>query len=113
MWKFKFNAPIHCRILSYGFRSVSLSNQDSRLWFYPKFNQWLNDDNRPSEDYGSYSTHHNVWNGAPKTFKAFKKYVERHPELKGSTVTLVHQYYDDRGFNYHIEAEWHEPEIKT
>ncbi len=111
MWTFKFDAPKNTRILSYGFNSVCV--EETGIWFYPKYNKWLTDEERPEKNYGRYSSHHNAWEGSPRTFKAFKRYLNKHPELRNKTVTLVHKYRDERGFDYHIEATWVDEGVVT
>lgn len=72
-----------------GFRGVAVKSKDN-LWWSWRFKCWV-----PLEvlrdkwsNYGATSTHH-IGKDAPKTFKAFLSYLDRHPELKGCEVTLI------------------------
>lgn len=106
MWKFEFEAPVGLRCMK-GFWGVCVwsgKNQDS-VWWCEEQQKWVTPENAGKQ---GYSTHHH----GPKSFKAFKRYLRKHPELKGHNVELVHRDHlkDEDGYitNLGINAYWEE-----
>ncbi len=108
MWKFKFDAPKGSRTHSEGFVDVTCFRQDiSSDVVIPKFNskinKWVQDNSWDSTN----GTKH------VKSFRAFKKYLRKHPELQveGIDVVLVNKYFNrgvdgDFVHGYDIVANW-------
>lgn len=78
--KFKFTSPKGQRILKqmWGVRVPG-------LWFVPDQNIWVHSLAGVFTKYTTYDT-------SVKSFKAFKRYIKRHPELYGEKVILVSEY---------------------
>lgn len=97
MWKFEFDAPRGCRIMK-GFWGVTTYDKS----WSPNDGMWVD---RPQ---GISSTHH----FGPKSFKAFKRYLRKHPELQEcDEVVLVytaHAVDNDGNYmhGYGIKAKW-------
>lgn len=73
------------------------------MWYCEDINKWGETDSFPTGS--SYSTHHH----GPKTTKAFLRYLNKHPELKGVEVVFVHHcYYDsvEGKISLNIAAKW-------
>ncbi len=103
MWELSYEAPVGKRVNRY-WRDVCVYylNEDQEvLWFVYDLNKWC-----PiwegKEGWGkSASTHHRK----PKSIKAFKNYLEKHPELKGYQVRFINKYHlDDHGLD--VTATW-------
>lgn len=86
MTEFIYDAPRGMRT-NRGFDSVTSYD----MWYCHAIGKWV-EARGPHTAGHSLSTHHNAWDGAPRTFKAFKSYLKRHPELKGR-VMLCHRNY--------------------
>ncbi len=109
MWKFKFDAPKGSRLMKQGFIWVTCFPTDkSSDVRSPNWNantsKWVFD---------------NSWTSTsgegvrPRCFRAFKRYLRKHPELQveGIDVVLVNRYYckSDCGehlHDYNIIANW-------
>lgn len=110
-WLITYEAPKGFRINRY-FDSVTTyrKNDDQEfISFYEDFNVWSV--KSPVEDYDGWSSsHHN--RGAPKTYKAFKRYLNNHPELKDYEVVAVNKYYTvfktGETLRLHLSATWQE-----
>ena len=99
MWKLTYDAPYGRRINRYWWEVTTYptKSEQRELWWVYSLNKWA------THSTGTSSTHHNK----PKSIKAFKRYLEKHPELKGYEVVLVNKYYtEDHGFN--VSAVWEE-----
>lgn len=103
MWKLEYSAPRGLRT-NRGFSGVVVL--DDNVWYSYQHSKWL-----PYEDVGveGFSTLHYK----PKTTKAFKRYLKKHPELKPYKVVLVHRHYtvDKCGkflYDLNITAHWEE-----
>lgn len=74
------------------YRSVFVMRKDGQesMWFSHTLRRWI-----PESEYaktpGALGTHHDG-TGAPKTHRAFKRYLRKHPELKGCEVWHVSRY---------------------
>lgn len=91
MWKFEFDQPAGARILRSRFLGVS--NYDG-FWFVPELNRWIGPDERSNLGMQNYAT--------CRSFKAFKRHLRKHPELrKASEVHLRSRFVD-----YNIVAKW-------
>ena len=90
MIKFTFDAPKGQRIHKQ-FWAITV---EGSLWHEHKSGKWVD-----SVDWDSGSGHSTHYEGI-KSLKAFKRYVKKHPELKGRTVWIVSKYKD-----HHIKAE--------
>jgi len=78
-WRFEFDAPVGERMMR-RFWGVTLNKDD--LWFGHEEKKWLES---TAQSTGGASN----WDHAPRTFKAFKRYLKRHPELSAcQEVTL-------------------------
>ncbi|QIW87799.1 hypothetical protein Ab1vBOLIVR5_gp151 [Agrobacterium phage OLIVR5] len=86
MWHIEYEAEVHSRVNRY-FRSITtcrFSTDDPYLW-------WCYDKKKfvPIEETsGQYSNH----SEGPRTIKAFKRFLRKHPELKGYEVIFVNRY---------------------
>ena len=105
MWKFKFEAPAGSRVMKQGFIWITCypTLKESQVVapnYNEKLGRWVYDSTWTSTASGE----------CIKSFKAFKKYLRKHPELQieGVDVVLVNKYYNDssnkHGFN--IIANW-------
>lgn len=103
-WVLEYDAPKGLRT-NRGFGSVLL--EEIGFWYYRDTGVWAED--RPEGDTGWCSTHHHCYEGAPKTTKAFLRYLRKRPYLKGQTVYLNHRcYMEIRGkyIGLGITAKW-------
>lgn len=101
MWKLTYDAPKGLRT-NRGFWAITTDTlylsffEKSKVWDFPCNHSMVE----------CHSTHDH----GPKTTKAFKRYLNKHPELKDHKVIFVHtQYYPDikgERVNLHITAEW-------
>lgn len=95
-WKFTFEAENGNRIMK-RFRSVTTfrktDDQEFLWWSYKDrvFRTW----DGPVLDA---SSNHSE---PVRSFKAFKRFLRKHPELKGYEVVLCHRY-----IGYNVTAEW-------
>ena len=88
MWVFKYEAPLGCRI-DRGWFGVTVQG----LWHNHTMNIWQGGLDKECA-HGTHGTR-------PKSVKAFKRYLRKHPELKGFNVVFCSRYY-----NQDIEAVW-------
>lgn len=98
MWHFTFDSNPGYRIRRYGWAVTTegrSSKYESLFWNENK-NKWL--PCRINANFGDSSCSH--CHGI-KTFRAFKRHLRKHPELKTQKVIWVNRYI---GFN--ITAEW-------
>lgn len=110
MWKLSYEAPIGVRVNRY-FTDVTIDFDDTNLetpWCYHSDGKWYKnaDENAPKE--GGCSTHSTT---KVRTVKAFKRYLENHPELKGYRVRLCNKYYmpyEGETLSFDVIAEWKE-----
>jgi hypothetical protein len=94
MWKFEFEAPAGTRVLSRGFWSITHFHEKNRWWCY-KQKRWTNKYGDEGATSGYYC----------RSFKAFKRHLRKHPELKEcGEITLV-----SRFMGYDVKARWVEP----
>lgn len=108
-WVINYKAPKGFRVNRY-FDSVTthrISDDQKNVWFYDAYNVWSVD--APVDDYkGCMSTHHS--RHSPKSYKAFKRYLNKHPELKGYEVVLVNRFYNTlktgERIHLHLSALW-------
>lgn len=99
-WELTYSAPKGVR-MNRGFWAVTL--QGSGFWYCEDINKWGETDSFPKGS--SYSTHYH----GPKTTKAFLRYLNKHPELRGVEVVFVHNcYYDsvEGKIPLHITGKW-------
>ena len=91
MWKFEFDQPVGARILRSRFFGVT--NYDD-YWYDLDQKRWHSPDERTNGHASNYAT--------CRSFKAFKRHLRKHPELrKASEVHLRSRYVD-----YNIVAKW-------
>ena len=102
MWVFSFDAPRGCRVMS-GFSEVTVM-EPAGYWWVRDDKKWVDDIDKGRGKH--LSSHHDAFEGAPRTFRAFKRYLKRRPELRGCEVLLCHGMFDTRGFNLGITAKW-------
>lgn len=94
MWEVTYEAPKGKRVNRYFWGVTAFDG----LWFQESTKTWTKDPDSSS----TYSTHdHSV-----KTTKAFIKYLDRHPELKGHDVFLVNNYKGSGGESLDLVAKW-------
>jgi hypothetical protein len=93
-WIFEFQAPVGSRILNSRF--IGVTNYYGDLWWSHEHKKWL-----PLFEVGN----EGASNFADcRSFKAFKKHLKRHPELKEADfVVLV-----SRFIGHNIAARWEE-----
>lgn len=91
MWHFQYESPSGQRILEGRRNFIGVTNNIG-MWFVFAVNRW-----QMKTDGYSASTHDARCRG----FRAFRRYLRRHPELRGAEVTLVSRF---RGNN--ITAIW-------
>lgn len=91
MWKFEFEAPTGTRILKRFFGATTFG---SDIWFVDELNKWMPIGHVP-DDYGC-SSHVTC-----RSFKAFKRHLRKHPELRGLEVVLTSRF---EGHN--VTARW-------
>ncbi len=94
-WIFKFEAPKGLRILRYGC-AVDVKDEP-HLWCNQETGRWTKTPDFKTASHSS-SSHIRV-----RTFKAFKRYLRNHPELKGYTVRWCTLYRD-----HDVMAKWRE-----
>lgn len=105
MWVFSFEAPKGKRVFKKAY--FSGISTDSDLWFSYKTKAWVSY-SELCEHKGGGSTHDN----RPRSFKAFKKYLNKHTELQqaGIEVVLVSRYYVIQScgtkYSFSITATW-------
>lgn len=92
MWKLSYSAPKGCRI-NHGWCHVTVYG----LWFSKTQQKWVKDLD------GGYCSN---CDSKPKSIKAFTRYLNKHPELRGYKVVFANRHYDSRGFDFDIEAVW-------
>lgn len=92
-WRFEFDAPLGSRILNSGWGGITCFHKDEALWWNYDLKKWT------SRAEGGVSSH----NFGPKSFKAFKRYLRNHPELKSQEVVFVSRYW-----GHDIRAVWSE-----
>lgn len=101
MWYVTQETPSWDRI-HHGFLWVSVDCCDpaeDSLWFEEASQTWKS----LSECTGPCSSSHL----GPRTLKAFRRYLRKHPELKGRRVRLVHRcYVPGADYGLDITAEW-------
>lgn len=96
MWKITYDAPRGLRVNRYFWAVTTFG---AGLWWCYELNKWVTDYPKGM----SASTHCH----GPKTTKAFLRYLNKHPELKGAEVVFVNnQAYDDTDLS--ITARWEE-----
>lgn len=90
-WELSYTAPRGLRT-NRGFTSVTvITSNRSHWWWCQEKGRWITHE----EDFNDRRTsHHDLCDGAPKTKKAFARYLRKHPELKGETVMLVNRCYE-------------------
>jgi len=71
-WSFVFDAPVGERILKRYWGVTSFED----FWFDREANKWI-----PSAELDGQRSVGN-WDHRPRTFKAFKRYLRKHPELR-------------------------------
>lgn len=94
MWHFEFEAPVGTRILSSRF--MGITHYEENLWWSYDYKKWTTlEECMKSKDGAS--------NTVPcRSFKAFKKHLKNHPELKVvDEVILV-----SRFIGHCIKAKW-------
>ena len=95
MWKISYDAPKGFRVNRYFWAVTTFSG----LWYCEAFDKWVSGEDASTS---SYSTHHHK----PKTTKAFIRYLNKHPELKGVEVILVCNYTTGDNHSMDITANW-------
>lgn len=94
MWHFIFDAHVNTRILNSRFFGITHFS-DSQIWWSEKKRKWLIWDE--CMKYGIYS------NTAPcHSFKAFKRHLRKHPELKEVGKIVL----SSRYIGHNITAVW-------
>ena len=94
MWHFEFEAPVGTRILSSRFFGIThFSLQD--LWWSYTYNKWL----PLSECNGNCSNTNHI-----RSFKAFKRHLRKHPELRSCGEVVLQSRY----VGHSIKAYWRE-----
>lgn len=92
-WAFKFDAPVNGRFHRY-FWSATVMDGGESLWWSHAEKRFVPVDYPLPQGGGTHSP-------PIRTFRAFRRFLRRHPELIGRQVTLVNRF---RGFN--ITAIW-------
>lgn len=98
-WTLKYDAPKGGRVNRY-FWAVTTFDGPCYLWWCEGIKKWV----EKAPKGMSSSTHCH----GPKTTKAFLRYLNKHPELKGHTVVFVNNYSTHCGKGLSIEAVWEE-----
>ena len=98
MWQFTFEAPVGTRILSDRFMGIChylKDYSDTHLWWCDEQKQWMPIDEVLAE--------HGCSSHAPgRSFKAFKRHLRKHPELKVADEVVL----CSRFKGYDIIAKW-------
>lgn len=94
MWEITYNAPKGQRVNRYFWAVTTYSG----LWFEDKTKTWKSN---PTD---SYCSHDN----SVRTTKSFKRYLNKHSELKGVEVLLVSQFRGFNGEDLGLTATWKE-----
>lgn len=90
MWQFEFDAPVGTRILGSRFTGITHFSFN-KGWFSYADNKWVDTCAGPASSHA-----------VCKSFKAFKRHLRKHPELKDvGEVILV-----SRFIGYNITAKW-------
>jgi len=93
-WEFKFQAENGSRAMrQFDVVQIYYKPDQPGLWYYPSKKLWLAGCTDSCQNFDR----------QPKTFKAFKRYLNKHPELRGYEVVLVSKW-----AGYDITAEWKE-----
>lgn len=95
MWLFAFDAPAGTRILSRDFFGVTTYCD---RWYSDDDQKWMTTEDIP-EDHGGYSSHYIC-----RSFKAFKRHLRKHPELRNADEVVLTSRYD----GHDIHARWYE-----
>lgn len=93
MWQFTFEAPVGTRVLKRCFGVTTYGKSD--VWFCDELDKWLPISEVP-EDYGASS------NATCRSFKAFKRHLRKHPELKTVDEVVL----TSRFIGHNITARW-------
>jgi hypothetical protein len=110
-WKLEFDAPKGLRQMR-GFDSITISHPEKNFWWFIGPDRWVDVNNKERPGKGEYEyscSHHDVWRGAPKTVKAFLRYLRKRPELKGCEVWFVHRgvyYFGSEVVRLDVKAVW-------
>lgn len=91
MTEFIYDAPRGMRTHR-NFESVTAMGD---MWWCNDLGRWVKAGDKASKGKAT-SSHHKAWEGAPRTLKALKSYIKRHPELAGETLVFVNRYYIKR-----------------
>jgi len=94
-WIFAHDAPPGARVLK---RFFGVTVWNANMWFCEDLNKWMTIDEVPAE-FGA-SSHARC-----NSFKAFKRHLRKHPELRGQEVELTSVF---EGCN--ITARWYDIE---
>ena len=93
MWKFEFDAPVGTRMMKRFFGATTFQ---SDLWYSEVLKKWVPIAEVPDDSLAS--THARC-----NSFKAFKRHLRKHPELRGLEVILA-----SRFMGYDVRARWME-----
>ena len=96
MWHFTFDAPVNTRILNSRFFGITHFS-DSQIWWSEKKRKWMSYEE--CINYGSFSN-----TARCRSFKAFKRHLRKHPELKEAGEIVL----SSRYVGYSITAVWKE-----
>jgi len=91
----EFQAPKGQRMHRYFWCATVWDSLEPSLWWVDEVNAFVPCKSEPYLKYGASS------NSKPiRTLRAFKRFLRKHPELKGRTVRLVNRY-----VGYDVEAK--------
>lgn len=96
-WILEFDAPVGRRVMS-GFTSVTAFGSD--IWWHHDLQEW----GPYNLSTGSKSSHHSAGEGAPRTVRAFTRYLRKHSNLKGFEVVLCNKFVSDTRLD--VTAKW-------
>lgn len=78
----------------YGVRVQRRSKKQPAMWYSENTKTWVPrpEVNRSHDFYGTVYSHHHSGSGAPKTARGIRRYLRKHPELKGYIIVFVNNY---------------------
>lgn len=95
-WILTFEAPRNQAVHRYFYGCTVRDRQEPSLWWVDALNRFVAVDDPILEN------HWHCSNSKPiRTLKAFKRFLRKHPELRGRAVRLVNRY-----LGYDVTAEW-------
>ncbi len=86
-WIFEFQAPERQRVHRYFWCCTIMDHREPDLWWVDELNGFFPHGSPELKIHG-----HSNSSKPIRTFKAFCRFLRRHPELRGRDVTLVNRY---------------------